>query len=528
MNLSKLPVALATGVFALTTVNVAMASSHREAPAIAGMPKVDGTDFYMFRSYETGQENFVTLIANYIPLQDAYGGPNYFTLDQNALYEIHIDNDGDAIEDISFQFRPNNQYNNVAIDTDPGEGTVMTTVPLMAIGGVGPNASDNGNLNVIETYQVTVAREGRRSSAAPTTAMNGAGGVDFAKPVDNAGEKTINAYSDYAMDHVQSISIPGCDTAGRVFVGQRREGFIVNLGEVFDLINLNPLGARDSEANIISDKNVTSLALEVPTSCLTAGGDTVIGAWTTASLRQARVLNPSPMAANDSSREGGAWTQVSRLGMPLVNEVVIGIDKKDAFNASEPKDDLANFAGFVTHPSLATLINILFPSVNVPETPRGDLVSIFVTGIPDFTQPMNLTGPGEMLRLNTAVAITPPASQNDLGPLGGDFAGFPNGRRPFDDVVDVSLAAVVGTLCGFDATPDNGVTSTAMNCGESSMPANGAGTVPNDGASSPGPTAATSTVTGQQFAGDTYLDVFPYLNTPIAGSPNELTASSAQ
>ncbi len=526
MQKKTLPLAVATGLFALASVNVAMASSHREAPSIAGMPKVDGTDFYMFRSYETDpvdRSDFVTFIANYIPLQDAYGGPNYFTLDPKALYEIHIDNDGDSVEDISFQFRPNVQYNNIAIPTaqDEGSTTQMTTIPLVnsSPDGIGPNVTNVTGLNVRETYQVTVARDGRRSKAQPTSASRTNGSTTFNKPVDNIGEKSINGdYGTYSLNHVQDIRVPGCATNGRVFVGQRKEGFVINLGEVFDLVNTDPTGARDGEANIINDKNVTSLALELPISCLTANNDPVIGAWTTASVRQSRVLNPNPQSAlTDTTREGGAWTQVSRLGMPLTNEVVIGIDKKDLFNSSEPKDDLGNFGAFVLRPTLPVLLNALF-GVDVPATPRNDLVATFVTGIPGLNQSANLTVPGEMLRLNTSIAVTPPASQNDLGAAAGDNAGFPNGRRPYDDVVDVSLAAVVGFLCGFDAA------GSTMDCGNQDSQQNG-GLVPTDGASSPGPTAATSTVTGQQFANDTYLDVFPYLNNPIGGSPNTDTDS---
>ena len=490
MQVKKLPIILASSVVALASVNVAMASSHREAPAITGTPKVDGTDFYMFRSYEAGQADFVTLIANYIPLQDSYGGPNYFNLDPNALYEIHIDNDGDSVEDISFQFRPRVQYNNIAIQTASGETGVsqMTTIPLInsAPGGIGPNRGDATGVNVNESYQVSVAYGGRRSNSNPTRATGANGSTSFAKPTDNIGEKSISGdYGSYSTDHVQAINVPGCATPGRVFVGQRREGFVINLGEVFDLVNTDPQGPRDGEANIISDKNVTSIALEMPISCLVKAGanDPVIGAWTTASVRQSRVQNPSPQSALDATREGGAWTQVSRLGMPLTNEVVIGIDKKDLFNASEPKDDIANFGGFVLRPTLPVLLTSLF-GVATPETPRNDLVAIFVTGVPGLNKSANFSVAGEMLRLNTSTDVTPPAMQNDLGAAAGDGAGFPNGRRPYDDVVDISLAAVVGFLCGFDSA------GSTMDCGNQDSAPNG-DLIPTDGASSPGPTAAT-------------------------------------
>lgn len=512
---------LCIGAVMASAVSSAFASSHREAPFITEMPKVDGTDFYMFRSYESGRGNFVTLIANYLPLQDAYGGPNYFSLDPEALYEIHIDNDGDAVEDISFQFRMNTTYNNIALDTG---GPEPVTIPFINAqpDGIGPEATDLSLANIRETYQVTVVREGRRSSANPTPANNlSTGTTTFRKPYDYIGEKSFNGdYETYAQKHIYDIEIPGCSVnagdgpgVGRVFVGQRKEGFVVNLGEVFDLVNLNPVGLRDAESNIIGNKNITSLALEIPVDCLTAGSDPVIGAWTTASLRQARVLNPTPQGPNNPgpSIEGGPWTQVSRLGSPLVNEVVIGIDKKDLFNASHPSDDVGNFGAFVLYPTLPVVVDLLFPgATTIPGTPRNDLLAAFVTGVPGFNQPANLTVPGEMLRLNTDIAPAVPADQNDLGVLGGDVAGFPNGRRPYDDVVDIALTVAEGAVCGF--TPE-------MNCGDDTSAPNGT-TIFTDGASSPGPTATTAAPTGAQSAGDTYLDVFPYLNTPIPGSPN--------
>ena len=172
----------------------------------------------------------------------------------------------------------------------------------------------------------------------------------FAKPFDNVGTKSIPNYAAYAGQFITALSIPGCSAGAKVFVGQRKESFAVNLGEIFDLVNTNPLGDPDRGLNTIGDKNVTSIALEIPQSCLTAGNEPVIGAWTTASLRQGRLLNPTPASnISTASKEGGAWTQVSRLGMPLVNEVVIGLKDKDKFNASEPKDDVDPCRQIRTH-----------------------------------------------------------------------------------------------------------------------------------------------------------------------------------
>src|SRR5262245_817859 len=297
---------------------VALGSSHREAPFITEHPKVDGTDFYMFRSYEAGRDGYVTLIANYLPLQDAYGGPNYFTLDPNAVYDIHIDNDGDAREDLTFRFRFRNQIQDISLNI--GGASNMRTVPVPLIttapGAIGPGALDRGGLNVFETYTVELIRgDSRNAGRALTNAAGGEMPTVFAKPVDNVGSKSIPNYAAYAASHVYNVNIPGCQP-GKMFVGQRDEPFAVNLGEVFDLVNTNAVGAPNGELDIIDDKNVTSLILEVPISCLKQGQDPVVGGWTTASLPQVKVLNPAPKFDKDrgstnASVEGGALTQVS-------------------------------------------------------------------------------------------------------------------------------------------------------------------------------------------------------------------------
>lgn len=482
------------------TAGTASASSHREAPFITEVPKVDGTDFYMFRSYESGRDSFTTLIANYLPLQDAYGGPNYFDLDEDAIYEIHIDNSGNAREDITFQFQMQDVMNDIQLDI----GGEMVSVPLKNIG----DATDNANVQMRQEYTVTVIRGDRRTGTRQTATNATTGMETFAKPLDNIGGKSFADYEAYANQHVFDIAIPGCGTNGKVFVGQRKEAFAVNLGEIFDLVNTNPLGARDGEgAGDLADKNTTSFALEVPTACLTgsaqtASGDPVIGGWTTASVRQARVLNPAPTAdGKGATVEGGAYTQVSRLGMPLVNEVVIGLKDKDRFNASEPSGD-SQFATYVTNPTLPQLLEITTSgAVVAPQVfPRNDLVAAFLTGITladgsgnvIFSNQPEGVQASEMLRLNTAIPAADPAvaNQNDLGLLAGspDATGFPNGRRPIDDVVDIELRVAMGaTLPFFDENDPN----------------NGAPLV--DGA-----------VVDQSLL----LDGFPYLGTPLPGSPN--------
>ena len=474
---------------------LAFGSSHREAPFIAGQPRVDGTDFYMFRSYEPGRDGFVTILANYVPLQDPTGGPNFFALDSKALYQINIDNNGDAVPDMQFNFQFSDTYKNLTVPS----GDKKVAVPLINIG---PVDKDAANLNMSQSYTIVMQRGTQFASLSNATT----GGTSFQKPADNIGNKSIPDYAAYAANFVYAIQIPGCSTQGRVFVGQRKEGFVVNVGEVFDLVNTNPIGPRDAEPNGLSGKNVTSIALEIPTACLVNGSETVIGGWTTASVHQARVINPYPTSPLRATIDGGAFTQVSRLSMPLVNELVIGLPDKDKFNASVPKDD-AQFLSYVTNPTLPVLLNALFgDAAKVPASPRNDLVAAFLTGVKGVNQPANVR-PSEMLRLNTSIAVTPAASQNDLGVLGGDNAGFPNGRRPYDDVVDIELRVVEGALCG-----------KIGDCGDTKVDPN-AGAPYTDGARAAGPDAASIVAPGANPK-DVYLDTFPYLNTPLPGSPN--------
>jgi hypothetical protein len=460
-------------VFAATLLSIgqALASSHREAPLITGTPKLDGCDFYMFNSYEAGRSNFVTMVADYLPLQDAYGGPNYFQLETNGVYEIHIDNNGDAQEDITFQFQFYKTSRNISLPIGPPGSQVTNAIPLVIGGQI--FAGNNANLNVLETYTVKMITGNRRTGVAQYITNAADGTTVFTKPVDNIGNKTLPDYNAYANSYIYNINIPGSATPGRLFVGQRKDPFVVNLGETFDLINFsNPLGPVDGEKDSLADKNVTSLILELPKSLLT-NSSPIIAGWTTASQYQSNNL-----------------VQVSRLGQPLVNEVVIGLKDKDTFNASQPKDD-AQFANYVTNPTLPALIQLLFGSAGVlapTNFPRTDLVEVFLTGIPGLNQ---TTAVAEMLRLNTSTPTVPAAMQNQLGVIAGDNAGFPNGRRPGDDVVDVALRVMMGVLLPTNVAPSGQLPFT-------------------DGA----------LVTANMFQ-----QVFPYINPPLAGSPNDLSVN---
>ncbi len=484
---ASLGVALACASLSATS----MASSHREAPFITKFPKVDGTDFYMFRSYEKGKEDTVTILTNYQPLQNPYGGPNYFTMDPNALYDIHIDNDGDAKSDMIFQFKFNNSIEDLAVNA----GGEQTKIPLINSGPIGPGRNDDTNLNVVETYKLSLSRPGKRKKFSPITDYE-TGSKVFRKPVDYIGTRSVPEYKKYADDHVRPINIPGCDRPGRVFVGQRKESFAVNLGQAFDLLNFSkrqelggepftPIGEENNDVgpNVTDDLNITTMALEIPISCLTAGGDPVIGGWMTASMRP-----------NVFSKRG-RFKQVSRLSMPLVNELVIGLGKKNTFNSSQPKND-GQFASFVTNPSFPELIEIVFGgAVQAPDTfPRTDLVATFLTGlnVPGViqNQPLNVT-PAEMMRLNTKTPVTPAGQQNRLGVIGGDVAGYPNGRRPGDDVVDITLRVAMGRLISLGLFTGNA------------------------------PSGNLDFTDGALVTDADFDETFPYLTTPLAGNLTE-------
>ncbi|MCA1559070.1 MAG: DUF4331 family protein [Acidobacteria bacterium] len=555
---------------------VSQASSHREAPGITKTPKLDGTDFYMFRSYENRRADYVTLLANYYPLQDPAGGPNFFMLDEDAVYEIHVDNTADGREDLTFQF----QFQNTRKDLALTVGDRLVPVPLINVGPVGPGRDETANLNVEETYTLSIVRGPRRTGQREIITNAATGSATFKKPVDRIGDKSVPAYDAYANSHIYNVNIPGCSAGGRVFVGQRREGFVINIGEVFDLINTNPLGPEDGETNDLAGKNITTLALEVPIECL-ATADPVIGAWTTASAGkgkpaadgtnaaacpagqpsarqpaanfvptqdcqgwvppnhpQARGTSSANPGANASASTGGGacpagqpssprpaasfvptddclgwvppshprarsaaagtppgqFTQVSRLANPLVNEVVIGLKDKDKFNASEPSGD-AQFLEYVTHPTLPVIIQLLFGVPPLP-VPRNDLVQVFLTGIPGLNQPVGVA-PSEVMRLNTTTAAVAPADQNRLGVIGGDPAGFPNGRRPGDDVVDIALRVVEGILLSPDPAAFPKLTDGAITNATISYDPLG-----NANAGFP-----------------LFRNTFPYLNTPLSPSP---------
>jgi hypothetical protein len=398
------------------------ASSHREAPLISQDPLADNTDVYAFVSPERPDK--VVLISNFIPLQFPSSGPNFWRFDDNVLYEIMIDNTGDAVEDITYQFTFNTWTRN------PGT-FLYNTGPVTSI--------TDPDLNVLQYFTLTRVNGPRRTGS--RTVM--ADGLHVMPA--NVGVSSMPNYSQLGS----GVHVLGSDT--RVFAGPRDEGFYVDLGATFDLLQLRTVasglgGPIDSLAGF----NVHSLALEVPIAALTRNGvrpasasdpNATIGVWSTASRRSVTTR------AGGGQTHTGDWVQVSRLGNPLVNEAVIPLSTKDAFNSLEPTGDAAALS-FVTNPVVPPLLNALF-NVRTPPTPRNDLVTIFLTGIPGLNQIGTSPRASEMLRLNTGVP--PSARPHRLGVLAGDIAGFPNGRRVGDDVVDIALQALAGAT---PLTPD--------------------------------------------------------------------------
>jgi hypothetical protein len=432
-----------------------LASSHSEAPLISMDRFADNTDTYAFRSVEAGREGFVTLIANYIPLQEPSGGPQWYRFDDTVLYEIKIDNTGDGVEDISYQFQFTTQT--VNNDTVLGQSTVNEN-------GVISNLNDP-DYNMPQTY--TVRRVGNRR--VPVTLASG-----LRTPPANIGPRVTPNYE-------QNLGQPAVfplPNGGKVFAGQRDEYFYIDLG-VFDALNLRSVGMSGG-IDTTKSYNVSTIAIEVPIRELTntktipaspTAPGAVIGVWATASRRSTRVLQPGGAQTND-----GAYQQVSRLGNPLVNEVVIPLGLKDAFNSIPPSVDgtIPRVVQAVQDPELARLLAAVF-GISIPAPPRNDLVQIFTTGIPvnpvtgpNYTTFLSDGVPHEFLRLNVGIAPTPIGSQNRLGLLGGDAAGFPNGRRVFDDVTDIALRAVAG---GTPFTPATNVApNNALGDGVSSNP----------------------------------------------------------
>jgi hypothetical protein len=459
-------------------------SSHREAPEIAKDPVADSTDVYAFVSPD--QPSKVTLIANYVPLQEPAGGPNFYEFGGDVLYEINVDNNGDGQPDVTYRFQFQTKLRNT--------GTFLyNTGPILSL--------DSPSWNRRQFYTVS-----RVNAQGAVTQL----GTALACPPCNIGPLSTPSYSALADAAVHDLG-----GGVKVFAGQRAEGFYVDLGSIFDLANLRPFEQLHNQfgmnvftgpapgVNATNRLNVHSIAIQVPITDLVRNGASgeadprsVIGIWTTASRQRVRLWD----ADNGENLDSGPFRQVSRLGNPLINEVIIALGDKDRWNTLAPAGD-KQFAHYYANPELAGLLPVLYPGVfpNLAALvksgkTRADLEAILLTGIPAGIIPnfQNSTGSlqADMLRLNTAIA--PAANPNILGVVGGDLAGFPNGRRVFDDVVTVELRAIAGLtfpLVDKTFTPDGAASQVTDGLDPSSVSA-------------------------------PYLSHFPYLGVPYDGFDN--------
>lgn len=443
-------------VAAIVSIAPTGATSHREAPLTSQDPLADNTDVYAFVSPE--RPDRVVLLSNFIPLQFPSSGPNFWKFDDNVLYEIMIDNTGDAVEDVTFQYRFRTEVRN----------------PNTFLYNTGQVTSlDDPDLNIRQFYSVTRVAGPRRTGTARLIADN--------VPAMPA-HVGVSSMPDYGRlgDGVFPQEFDG----HRLFAGPRDEGFYIDIGATFDLLQYRSLvSGLGAPIDGLAGFNVSTIGIEIPIASLTRTGarpasaadpNATIGVWSTASR-----MTTTVRTATGQSHTGD-WVQVSRLGNPLVNEVVIGVGVKDTFNGLAPTGDAAAL-NFVTSPTVPVLMQALF-GLQTPPTPRNDLVTIFLTGIPGLNQIGTSPRASEMLRLNTGIA--PSSSPHRLGLLAGDVAGFPNGRRVGDDVLDIAVLAMAGATPltpDFNRAPNNTV---------------GDGVNQNDKA---------------------YLDIFPFLSAPHPG-----------
>lgn len=453
----------------------ARASSHREAPLISQDATADNTDVYAFR--DPVDPTKVNLIANFIGLEDPAAGPNFTRFGDDVLYEIHINNTGDATDQVTYQFRFSTRVAN----------------PNTFLYNTGPLASPNdANLNVRQTYSVRkiVSANARRRDVAETTSSDPASpgsnrqqapeapSSDVSDASGESGNNRRETSQIIASDvpvapaNIGPRSTPNYEAAlGRaavttmangekVFAGPRKDAFFVDLGSVFDLLGLRPLNGAHAiplptaaGVNTLAGKNAHAIALQVPIASLTRMGviptvvddaASVIGVYASASRQQTRVLGTG------TQKQNGRWVQVSRLGLPLVNEVLIPLGQKDVWNGVAPSDDGSrNFASFVLNPEPAALMRGLY-GLNVPANPRTSDILPILQGAGAGLSPANYLPPADLLRVNLAVPVN--SMPDRLGILAGDAQGFPNGRRLNDDVVDILLRVLAG---GTPFTPAN-------------------------------------------------------------------------
>jgi hypothetical protein len=401
---------------------VSMGSSHREAPGSSLDPTGDWTDVYFFTP--NSNPDHAVVIGNVIPFEDPAGGPNFYSLDPNARYYLNFDNTGDGRYDIRYRFTVEDHIDK------------KTRLALGASGQV--TSVNDRDLLLRQTYDVTRLEYNRRGKQTDSTRV----GRNLPVAPSNFGPKTMPDYQ--ALVDQSTRSLRG---GGTVFVGQRDDPFFIDLGVTFDLINFrdNTTGNAGGYKDDLAGYSVHSFVLELPDSALEAGRSNVVGTWASTERRKLEV------SAGRGRGGSGKWVQVNRLGNPLINELFIPISRKDAFNRTQPSQDGKKFGQYALEPELVKAVNALF-NLGCPETNRTDIVQALFTGIPDVTQIRPDPAAADTLKLNLGVPPTDPAQASRFGVIGGDNAGLPNGRRLFDDTVDIYLRVA----CGFLVPEDQG------------------------------------------------------------------------
>jgi hypothetical protein len=430
-RLSFLAALLAVAV----AVPLSIGSSHREAPNILKDPTADNTDVWAFTAPDA--PGSLTVVANWIPLADPAGGPNFYPLDENARYYVKIDNTGDGYEDVAYRWKFNTRFRN--------PNSFLYAAPTV-------DSVNDPDLNLVQTYDLYKETYNKNRRLVGTKRI-----VNDAPVVpDNVGPKTIPNYA-----QVEAGGVVPVKGGGKTIVASADDAFFVDLGAVFDGINIDRpgrpnigLGNQGGGKDDVAGYNTKSFVLQVPEREVTRdgrsvsdmkSGNAVVGVWSTTERKRGSVLGASASGKGKGDKRSGRdrWVQVSRLGNPLINEVIVPIGKKDKFNATSPADDARNFGRFALNPEPARILNALF-GLGIQENNRTDIVQALLTGVPGLTQIGKNPAAADTLKLNLGVA--PSANPNRFGVLAGDLAGFPNGRRLADDAVDIELRVIAGAL----------------------------------------------------------------------------------
>jgi hypothetical protein len=433
----KLPIVLAALVAAAVAAALSFGSSHREAPRILQDPTADNTDVWAYTAPDA--PGSLTVVANWIPLADPAGGPNFYPLDENARYYVKIDNTGDGYEDVAYRWKFKTRFRN--------PNSFLYAAPTV-------DSVNDPDVNLVQTYDLFKETYNKNRRLVSTQRIAN----DAPVVPDNVGPKTIPNFA-----QVEAGGVTPLRGGGRTIVTPADDAFFVDLGAVFDGVNIDRpgrpnigLGNQGGGKDDVAGYNTKSFVLQVPEREVTRNGmqvagmdagNAVVGVWATTERKRDSVLGRGASRKYGKRSPHGRWVQVSRLGNPLINEVIIPIGKKDKFNATSPADDARNFGRFALNPEPARILNALF-DLGIKETNRTDIVQALLTGVPGLTQIGQNPAAADTLKLN--LGVPPAANPNRFGVLAGDVAGFPNGRRLIDDVVDIELRVIAGALLPAD------------------------------------------------------------------------------